>query len=216
MQRELYGASERLLLYVEGRPGAQRSGVVDHLALTGSRSAAERLVYRAVADGLIEAAPTPAGVRLSITYLGLQHLHGGLPDPDDDPDDEETMDTDELYQPPSRDDAVARVRARLPGARVAPAFDGTPVENFSAHLNARMRALGLDQAAIQEMAGITPQTAARAINGTGVGLELAGQLAGFVGLALAVMIGPYTCGTCNGEPPAGFACLECGTEGARQ
>lgn len=130
-----------------------------------------------------------------------------------------TANTDR-FRSPSRDEIAARVMSALPGAStgteapVAP--QGSPVQNFATHLQARMRALGWDQAAIQERAGITPQTAARAINGTGVSLELAGQLAGLAGLDLAVMIGPYVCSTCHGEPRAGFACMECGTEGERR
>jgi Helix-turn-helix len=118
----------------------------------------------------------------------------------------------ELYKRPSRDEIAARVRAALPGADTA----AGPVQNFATHLSARMRALGWDQTILQERAGITPQVAARAINGTGVSLELAGQIAELTGLTLAVMTGPYVCRTCRAEPPAGFGCLECGAEGTRQ
>jgi len=126
---------------------------------------------------------------------------------------------EDMYPRPSRDAIAARVVAALPGADAgedAARADAGPVRNFAIHLSARMRALGWDQASVQERAGITAQTAARAINGTGVSLELAAQLAELTGSALAVMIGPYVCRTCQGEPPAGFGCLECGTEGHRR
>jgi hypothetical protein len=129
---------------------------------------------------------------------------------------------EDLYKRPDRDEIRDRVLASLPGAGKATGGnrpgDGTSaaVRNFAVHLSARMRALGWDQSSIQDRAGITAQTAARAINGTGVGLDLAEKIAVLVGLTLAVMIGPYTCRTCSGEPPHGFACLECGTEGDRQ
>jgi len=87
-----------------------------------------------------------------------------------------------------------------------------PLACFSVHLSARMRALGWDQVTLQERAGIGAHIAAKAINGTGCDLALAGKLAALVGGYLAAMIGPYVCGTCTGEPPAGFACLECGAE----
>ena len=127
---------------------------------------------------------------------------------------------DDLYKRPSRDEIAARVMRSLPGAgdtaEEAPAEHGSAVRNFGVHLSARMRALGWDQSALQEHAAITPQTAARAINGTGVSLELADKIAALAGLTLAVMTGPYTCGTCAGQPPAGYGCLECGAEGERR
>lgn len=90
------------------------------------------------------------------------------------------------------------------------------LRNFATHLSARMRALGRDQARLQQETGIkTPQVTARAINGTGVDLGLAGEIARAVGSMLPVMLGEYVCSTCEGAPPAGFGCLECGTEGER-
>jgi len=125
----------------------------------------------------------------------------------------------DLYRRPSRDEIAARVGAQLPGA-AAPGGGARketpgPLANFSVHLQARMRALGWTQETVQDRAGISAHIAAKAINGTGCDLALAGQLAALVGVDLAVMIGPYQCRTCNGEPPPGYACLECGTEGAR-
>lgn len=87
-----------------------------------------------------------------------------------------------------------------------------PLANFATHLAARMRALGWDQAQLQERAGISAHVAAKAINGTGCDIGVGERIAAAVGGYLATMIGPYMCVTCAGEPPKGFACLECGTE----
>jgi hypothetical protein len=103
------------------------------------------------------------------------------------------------------DDQAGTVRHREPR-------EGVALANFAVHLNARMRALGWDQAALMGAAGISAHIAGRAMNGTGCDLALAGKLAELAGGYLATMIGPYLCSTCAGEPPKGFACLECGTE----
>lgn len=118
--------------------------------------------------------------------------------------------TADLYQRPSREAIAAKVNGTLPGApKAAPPHD--PLACFSRHLQARMRALGWDQVTLQERAGIkTPQVAARAVNGTGCDLGLAGRIAALIGLDLAAMLGPYQCGTCHGDPPSGYTCLECG------
>jgi hypothetical protein len=121
----------------------------------------------------------------------------------------------DLYPRPSREEIAARVG--FDDVLPAPARPETeqlpdPLACFAVHLTARMRALGWDQAKLQERAGIGPHVAAKAVNGTGCDLGLAGKLAAVVGGYLAAMIGPYVCGTCCGEPPAGFRCLECGTE----
>lgn len=86
------------------------------------------------------------------------------------------------------------------------------ITRFARHLRARMRALGWEQADIEKRAEISPRTASFALNGTRCDLPIAEKLARLVGRDLATMLGPYMCGTCTGEPPAGFRCLECGTE----
>ena len=86
------------------------------------------------------------------------------------------------------------------------------ITRFARHLRARMRALGWEQADIEKRAEISPRTASFAINGTRCDLPVAEKLARIVGRDLATMLGPYMCGTCTGEPPKGFRCLECGTE----
>lgn len=118
---------------------------------------------------------------------------------------------DEFFR--RRDAAQAAVGETAAAALQPGTPEPGPLANFAVHLQARMRALGWDQAQLMERAGIkTPQVAARAINGTGVDLGLAGRIAGAVGGYLATMIGPYSCSTCHGEPPEGYGCLECGTE----
>lgn len=120
----------------------------------------------------------------------------------------------DLYPRPSRDEIAAR-HAAADTARKAATPPGPPdyMARLARHLAARMRALGIDQAQLQERAGIkSPQVAARAINGTGCDIALAGKIAAALGSDLAAMLQPYTCGTCAGQPHAGFACLECGTE----
>jgi hypothetical protein len=117
-----------------------------------------------------------------------------------------TVEREPLPVAEAGDDLADVVTRRGPREAVA-------LANFAVHLNARMRALGWDQAKLMERADIkTPQIAARAINGTGCDLGLAERIAAAVGGYLATMIGPYMCSTCTGEPPAGFACLECGAE----
>jgi hypothetical protein len=131
----------------------------------------------------------------------------------------------DMYTRPSRDQIAAEVQARanLPGASRDDAAAREPetktqdyLKNFGTHLTARMRALGWTQADLQEHAKISAHLAARAINGNGVELGLAAQLARAVGSMLPAMLGEYTCGTCEGMPPPGYGCLECGTEGERQ
>jgi len=123
--------------------------------------------------------------------------------------------TGDLYPRPNRATIADRVNAQTttpPGNNQEP----DPRVNFARHLQARMRLLGWTQDRLQKEAGIkSPQLAARAVNGTGVDLALAGKIAGRVGLPFSVMIGPYECGTCHGAPPSGYRCLECETEGRR-
>jgi hypothetical protein len=103
------------------------------------------------------------------------------------------------------DDQAGTVRHREPR-------EGVALANFAVHLNARLRALGWDAAALAEKSGFSAHITGRAVNGTAVDLGTAEKIAQLVGGYLASMIGPYMCSTCTGEPPKGFACLECGTE----
>jgi hypothetical protein len=89
---------------------------------------------------------------------------------------------------------------------------GSAAANFSVHLAARLRALGWTQAHLTDKSGLSAHVTGRALNGNGIELANAEKIAGLVGSSLPVMIGLYTCGTCTGQPPAGYACLECGTE----
>jgi hypothetical protein len=120
----------------------------------------------------------------------------------------------DLYPRPTREQIAAKIRGVLPGAepKPEPSEPTDYLTNFGTHLRARMRALGWDQAQLQSRAGIGVHIAARAINGTGCDIGVAGKIAALVGISLTAMISSYRCGTCHGEPPAGYACLECGTE----
>lgn len=122
------------------------------------------------------------------------------------------------FASPSREEIAARVAATEPAViPVPPAAPPSALQCFATHLAARMRLLRWDQAQLMEHAGIkTPQIAARAINGTGCDIALAETIAGIVGMDVSDMLQPYVCGTCHGEPPAGFSCLECGAEGERR
>jgi hypothetical protein len=128
----------------------------------------------------------------------------------------------EPYEPPSRQRIAEHVTGQLSGTangdddldgivrrREPP---GDPLANFAIHLKARMRALGWDQAQLQKRAEVSAHVAAKAVNGTGCDLALAGKIAVLAGVDLAVMIGPYACGTCQGNGRAGFICRECGKE----
>lgn len=121
--------------------------------------------------------------------------------------------------------APGRVERELPpGTPSTPASPSVPaaatdaISRFGRHLRGRLRALGWDAAALAERSGLSAHVTGRAVNGTSVDLATAEKIADLVGSALLAMIGPYRCGTCDGEPPAGFRCLECGTEanGARR
>lgn len=127
------------------------------------------------------------------------------------------------YRRPDRDEIAARVLAQQPPGSRSEDDDlddvvtrrepqRGPLANFATHLAAQMRALGWDQAELQKRSGLSLHILGRAMNGTAVELGTAEKLAGLVGCHLATMIGPYHCSTCHGEPPAGFSCLECGTE----
>lgn len=125
----------------------------------------------------------------------------------------DTMSGD-LYERPSRAEIAARVNGAAP-AKPSPEPQPPALTAFSKYLRARMRALGWTQEDLQGRAGLSAHIAARAINGPSCDLGTAEQLARLAGLPLAVMLGPYTCSTCAGHPPAGFSCLECGTGGER-
>lgn len=112
----------------------------------------------------------------------------------------------DLYQRPSREQIAARVNAaKSPG----------PLTCFAIHLRARMRALGWEQADLQEHAAISAHVAGRVLNGSFCDLGLAAKIAVLVGRPLTTMISAYRCGNCDGTPPPGFTCQECGTEGPR-
>lgn len=116
---------------------------------------------------------------------------------------------DRRPRPPREDDLSDLVRTRSPQAAA------DPLAAFALHLKLRMRALGWDQAKLQEVLDISGHIAGRAVNGTAVDLGMAGRIAAAVGRELTEMLGEYECGNCQGIPPGGFTCQECGAEGAR-
>lgn len=89
---------------------------------------------------------------------------------------------------------------------------GSAAANLGTHMRAKLRALGWTPADLAEKSGISAHITGRAINGNGAELSVAEKFAELLGGSLVMMIGPYRCTNCNGEPPAGFSCLECGAE----
>lgn len=120
----------------------------------------------------------------------------------------------DLYQRPDRDAIAAKVHGTLPGAPKPPPPPAAPdyVASFGSHLRARIRVLGLTHGEVAKRAGMSGAAASRAINGHGVHLGTAAKIAVIVGSDLLAMLQPYACGTCHGQPPPGYACLECGTQ----
>jgi hypothetical protein len=102
-------------------------------------------------------------------------------------------------------------RELTPGSKAEP-DTADAVNRFARHLRGRMRALGWDAAALAKQSGLSERTVVRAVNGTYADIAAAEKLAELIGSSLAAMIGPYRCATCDGEPPKGYRCLECGTE----
>jgi transcriptional regulator with XRE-family HTH domain len=62
-------------------------------------------------------------------------------------------------------------------------------------------------------AGVSPATVHRAEMGHEVYLSVAVAVGGALGMTLAEMFSPPECGHCDGHPPAGFLCPECGRGG---
>lgn len=122
----------------------------------------------------------------------------------------------DLYPRPSREAIAEMVKAQLPGADDSPPAvtrpEASAAANFAVHLTARLRALGWNSTRLVEKSGLSHAAVSRALNGHGASIDAAEKIAALVGGYLAAMIGPYMCATCTGEPPAGFKCLECGTE----
>jgi lambda repressor-like predicted transcriptional regulator len=112
---------------------------------------------------------------------------------------------------PSREEIAARVSAVT--AETGPRQpESDVVAWFSAHARAQLTVRGWSLHDLSERTGDASGNITQAINGTKCPLAIAGRIAGALGVQLAEMVVPYTCRTCCGRPPAGFACLECGTE----
>jgi transcriptional regulator with XRE-family HTH domain len=72
---------------------------------------------------------------------------------------------------------------------------------------------------VREMAersggALSPSTVTRAESGREVYLGAAFSIAGVLGTALAELLADPECARCDGEPPAGFSCRDCGRTGA--
>lgn len=72
---------------------------------------------------------------------------------------------------------------------------------------------------IREMAGrsggvLSPSTITRAERGREIVLGAALAIAGALGIPASEMLAEPECARCDGEPPAGFSCRDCGRTGA--
>jgi hypothetical protein len=125
---------------------------------------------------------------------------------------------------PSREEIAARVKAvteTVTSAQAtvkgiaadvrAPQPDDV-VALFGTHARARMAARRWTLEDLSRRTGDGTGNLAQAMKGTKCPLAIAGRIAAAFGTTLAEMLVPYSCGTCTGKPPAGFLCLECGTE----
>jgi transcriptional regulator with XRE-family HTH domain len=61
-----------------------------------------------------------------------------------------------------------------------------------------------------DRSGLSASTVMRAEAGTDMALSGAIRLAGVYGTSLDALLAEGVCGTCDGMPPAGFICSECG------
>ena len=130
-----------------------------------------------------------------------------------------------MYPRPSRDEIAAHVLSQQPpgtadadddldgtAARRDPHPETDVVAWFSAHARIALRLRGWSKVDLARAAGSQNADVTRAVNGQACSLALAGRIAAALGRALADMVQPVGCGTCDGSPPAGFSCLECGAE----
>ena len=75
-------------------------------------------------------------------------------------------------------------------------------------------ARGLNTRELAAKSGLSLSTVWRAENGREVWLSSALAITAALGMPLAEMFTPPECGRCDGRPPAGFACPDCGRLGA--
>jgi len=83
---------------------------------------------------------------------------------------------------------------------------------FGAHVRVALRIHCWSKLDLSRAVGCNPPDVVKAASGTGCSLGLAGRIAVALGSDLAHMVQPLACPTCAGAPPAGFGCLECGTQ----
>lgn len=93
----------------------------------------------------------------------------------------------------------------------------TPVEIHAVFARRLRREREAQGWSLREMASrsdaLTPSTINRAESGREVWLSMALAMCDVLGLTLAEMFAPPVCDHCDGKPPAGFSCPDCGRLG---
>jgi transcriptional regulator with XRE-family HTH domain len=85
---------------------------------------------------------------------------------------------------------------------------------FGQRITRRREALGWSARELARKAGVSASTVVRAEHATGdVWMGIAIKMASALGASLPGMLGEPVCGTCDGHPPKGFTCNECGRPG---
>ena len=95
----------------------------------------------------------------------------------------------------------------------------TPVEVHALFSRRVLRERTRQGLSVREMAArsggrLSPSTISRAEAGREVWLTAALAIADVLGMTLADMFTPPECTHCDGSPPAGFSCPDCGRVGA--
>ena len=91
----------------------------------------------------------------------------------------------------------------------------TPAESdaaFAANVRRLREARGMSLRDLAGAVGIGHTIVYRIENGQSALLGYAVAISAVLGVPLAEMTGGEPCGTCFGRPPAGFACLSCGSD----
>jgi transcriptional regulator with XRE-family HTH domain len=88
--------------------------------------------------------------------------------------------------------------------------------NFAVRMNHDLKVRGWKRSDLARKSGLDYAYVNPIAHGDTVYLGRAAKIAAVLGRTLDEMIQPWGCGTCNGQPPAGFTCNSCGTEGERK
>jgi len=81
---------------------------------------------------------------------------------------------------------------------------------FSRRVTRERERLNWSMRELARRAGMQTNTVIRAENGYDLALSSALALAAALGVSLGALAAEPVCGTCDGTPPAGFTCGECG------